>query len=36
MDMMIAAHCLSVGTVLATNNLRHFERLRAPLRLECW
>jgi tRNA(fMet)-specific endonuclease VapC len=36
MDMMIAAHSLSVGAVLVTNNSRHFERIEAPLILENW
>jgi tRNA(fMet)-specific endonuclease VapC len=36
MDMMIAAHSLSVGAVLVTNNTRHFERIDAPLLLANW
>jgi tRNA(fMet)-specific endonuclease VapC len=36
MDMMIAAHSLSLGAVLVTNNLRHYERIAAPLMLENW
>jgi len=36
MDMMIAAHALSVAATLVTNNLRHFERVEAPLMLENW
>lgn len=36
MDMMIAAHSLSAGAVLVTNNRRHFERIEAPLILENW
>jgi len=36
MDMMIAAHALSVGAVLVTNNTRHFERIAAPLLLANW
>jgi len=36
MDMMIAAHSLSAGAILVTNNLRHFERVAAPLLLENW
>ncbi len=36
LDMMIAAHSLSVGAVLVTNNTRHFQRIKAPLFLENW
>lgn len=36
MDMMIAAHALSAGAVLVTNNHRHYERIQAPLILENW
>src|SRR3989338_7290350 len=36
MDMMIAAHALAAGAVLASNNCRHFERIKAPLLLEDW
>lgn len=36
MDMMIAAHSLSVGAVLVTNNTRHFERINLPLILANW
>lgn len=36
MDMMIAAHALSAGAVLVTNNRRHYERIKAPLILENW
>jgi tRNA(fMet)-specific endonuclease VapC len=36
MDMMIAAHSLSAGAVLVTNNTRHFERIEAPLILANW
>ena len=36
MDMMIAAHSLSAGAVLVTNNSRHFERIEAPLILKNW
>ena len=36
MDMMIAAHSLAAGAVLVSNNRRHFERIKAPLRLEDW
>jgi tRNA(fMet)-specific endonuclease VapC len=35
MDMMIAAHSLSIGAVLVTNNTRHFERI-AELALANW
>lgn len=36
LDMMIAAHALSAGAVLVTNNSRHFERIEAPLILANW
>jgi len=36
LDMMIAAHALSVGAVLVTNNTRHFEQIEAPLMLANW
>jgi len=36
MDMMIAAHSLSAGAVLVTNNIRHYERISAPLILANW
>jgi len=36
MDMMIAAHSLSAGAVLVTNNTRHFQRINAPLILANW
>ncbi len=36
LDMMIAAHSLSAGAVLVTNNSRHFERIEAPIILENW
>lgn len=36
MDMMIAAHALSAGATLVTNNRRHFERIEAPLVVENW
>lgn len=35
-DMMIAAHALSAGAILVTNNSRHFKRIQAPLMLENW
>ena len=31
--MMIAAHSLSAGAVLVTNNTRHYERSEAPMML---
>lgn len=36
LDMMIAAHALSAGAVLITNNSRHYERINAPLILANW
>ena len=36
LDMMIAAHALARGSILVTNNTRHFERLAPPLHLENW
>jgi tRNA(fMet)-specific endonuclease VapC len=36
MDMMIAAHSLSAGAALVTNNIRHYERIAAPLILVNW
>ncbi|MDR1853867.1 MAG: type II toxin-antitoxin system VapC family toxin [Azoarcus sp.] len=36
LDMMIAAHALDVGATLVTNNLRHYERIKAPLRFCSW
>ena len=36
LDMMIAAHSLSAGAVLVTNNNRHYERITAPLILDNW
>jgi len=36
MDMMIAAHSLAAAAVLVTNNIRHYERIQAPLVLENW
>ncbi len=35
-DTMIAAHALSVGAVLVSNNTRHFQRIAAPLLLTNW
>ncbi len=36
LDMMIAAHSLSAGAMLVTNNIRHYERIKAPLLLANW
>lgn len=36
LDMMIAAHCLSAGAVLVTNNIRHYDRIGSPLVLINW
>jgi tRNA(fMet)-specific endonuclease VapC len=36
LDMMIAAHALSAGAILVTNNVRHFERIALPLKMENW
>jgi tRNA(fMet)-specific endonuclease VapC len=36
LDMMIAAHALSLDAVLVSNNTRHYERLSPPLRIENW
>ncbi|MFN0316038.1 MAG: type II toxin-antitoxin system VapC family toxin [Burkholderiales bacterium] len=36
MDMMIAAHSLSASAVLVTNNIRHYERIKAPLVMANW
>jgi tRNA(fMet)-specific endonuclease VapC len=33
-DMMIAAHSPDTAAVLVTNNIRHYERIQAPLILE--
>ena len=35
-DIMIAAHAVSQEAVLVTNNLRHYQRIDAPLMLENW
>jgi tRNA(fMet)-specific endonuclease VapC len=35
-DMMIAAHALALGAVLVTNNIRHFQRITAPLPMDNW
>jgi tRNA(fMet)-specific endonuclease VapC len=36
LDIMIAAHAISQDAVLVTNNLRHYQRIKAPLMLENW
>jgi tRNA(fMet)-specific endonuclease VapC len=36
MDMMIAAHALSAGAVLVTNNSHHYQRIEPPLIVENW
>lgn len=36
LDMMIAAHSLSAGATLVTNNTRHYSRIEAPLTLANW
>jgi tRNA(fMet)-specific endonuclease VapC len=36
LDMMIAAHSLSAGAVLVTNNTRHYACIDAPLTLVNW
>jgi len=36
MDMMIAAQALALSATLVTNNIRHFERIKAPMILENW
>lgn len=36
LDMMIAAHSLSASAVLVTNNMRHYQRIEAPLMLVNW
>ena len=36
MDMMIAAHCLSAGAILVTNNMRHYKRILPSLNLLNW
>jgi tRNA(fMet)-specific endonuclease VapC len=35
-DMMIAAHAITTGAILVTNNTSHFARLSPPLHLENW
>lgn len=34
-DLLIAAHAVSLGTTLVTNNIREFERVEG-LHVECW
>ncbi|MBV8841801.1 MAG: PIN domain-containing protein [Bryobacterales bacterium] len=36
LDMMIAAHSIAAMATLVTNNIRHYERISAPLILENW
>ena len=36
MDLMIAAHAISLRAVLVTNNTRHFPRFSSELTLENW
>ena len=36
LDLMIAAHSLSAGATLVTNNTRHYSRIEAPLILANW
>ena len=36
LDIMIAAHSLAIAAVLVTNNIRHYQRISAPLMLENW
>lgn len=36
LDMFLAAHSIARGATLFTNNLRHFQRIDLPLRLENW
>ncbi len=35
-DLMIAAHAMSLGATLVTNNTRHFTRLAPALTIENW
>lgn len=35
-DAMIAAHAISIGAVLVTNNIRHYSRISLPLVIENW
>ena len=36
MEMMIAAHSLSAGAILVTNNTKNFDRIQLPLTLKNW
>ena len=36
LDLMIAAHAMSLGSILVTNNLRHHGRLAPELMIENW
>jgi tRNA(fMet)-specific endonuclease VapC len=36
MDLLIAAHAISIDAILVTNNTRHFERLAPTLTIENW
>jgi tRNA(fMet)-specific endonuclease VapC len=36
MDLMIAAHAISLGATLVTNNLKHFGRLQPELVINNW
>lgn len=36
MDLLIAAHAISIDAILVTNNTRHFERLAPMLSIENW
>ncbi|PSH60929.1 VapC toxin family PIN domain ribonuclease [Phyllobacterium sophorae] len=36
LDMMIAAHSISAGAILVTNNTRHYERIGGSLVLANW
>lgn len=36
LDMMLAAHAISMDAVFVTNNMRHFERIGEGLRLANW
>ena len=36
MDLLIAAHAISIGAILVTNNTRHFQRLTPTLKIENW